>query len=152
MSQGHENDVFEMIIQPENGDNLDFCATKSDQSPQEDWHEDHQEGQLAVDVLQDNKEIIVVSTMAGAVTNKIEVFVHNDLLTIRGVRKNPIDKNSNLKYFHTECYWGSFSRSIVLPVEVKGDLARAEYKNGILIIRIPKSHSNSRIPITIVEE
>ncbi|MBT4153959.1 MAG: Hsp20/alpha crystallin family protein [Candidatus Magasanikbacteria bacterium] len=115
-----------------------------------DWHQTSQEGQLAVDVLASEKELLVVSTLAGAEANKIEVFIHNDLLTIRGERRFPIA--GSLKSFHKECYWGKFSRSVVLPIDVKGELAQADYQNGVLIIRIPVHSVDRRVPITIVEE
>jgi len=116
------------------------------------WEAHHEEGQLAVDVAETAQEIIVISTIAGALTDTLEVSVHNDLLTIRGQRKPPASIKDSLSYFHKECFWGKFSRTIVLPVEVKGDLADAEYKNGILIVRIPKERRDKKIPILIVEE
>ena len=118
------------------------------------WSEDHQEGQLAIDVLDVGSDIVVVSTMAGADPEKIEVYVHNDLLTIRGVRPNPmeVDSRSHDEYLYQECFWGKFSRTIVLPVDVAEDIASAEYKNGVLTVRIPKHHKNKKIPVTIVED
>lgn len=115
-----------------------------------DWHDSHQEGELAVDVLSNEDNIIIVSTMAGAVTENIEINIHNDLLTIRGRRRSPIESNGS--YHHQECYWGPFSRSIVLPVDVKADLAYAEYKNGVLKITIPKEDTERKIPVNIIEE
>ncbi|PIR04351.1 MAG: hypothetical protein COV59_01310 [Candidatus Magasanikbacteria bacterium CG11_big_fil_rev_8_21_14_0_20_39_34] len=114
-----------------------------------DWHEDHVEGQLAVDVYEDDTDLIVISTMAGADTEKLEIYVHNDLLTIRGQRVLP--QESLGKVHHTECFWGKFSRTIVLPVDVKGELSKAEYKNGVLTVRIPKKRYNAKIPIKVVE-
>lgn len=113
------------------------------------WESAEPEGQLAIDVAQDEKDIIIVSTLAGAMSDQLEVYVQNDLLTIRGMRFNPIEPQ---EYFYHECFWGKFSRSIVLPVDVKGDLAHAEYKNGVLIVRIPKVQSHKKIQVTIVEE
>ncbi len=115
-----------------------------------DWHDSHQEGQLAVDVFASEKELLVISTLAGARPDGLEVSIHNDLLTIRGVREFPLSES--LKSFHAECYWGKFSRSIVLPIDVKGELAQADYQNGVLIIRIPVHSVERRVPITIVEE
>lgn len=117
---------------------------------QNNWG-NHTEGQLAVDVVETSDQIIVVSTLAGAKTEDLEVAVHNDLLTIRGTRFSPVH-DENVHTFHEECYWGKFSRTVVLPQEVKGELARAEYKNGVLIIRIPKQNHDRKIPVTIVEE
>lgn len=112
----------------------------------------HEEGQLAVDVLDTKKEIIILSTVAGAVPEKIDVSVHHDLVTIRGVRAMPTVAVDDVSYLYQECFWGAFSRTIVLPVDVKGEFASAEYKNGVLTIRIPKKSTDIKIPIRIVDE
>ncbi len=112
----------------------------------------HEEGQLAVDVLDTKKEIIILSTVAGAVPEKIDVSVHHDLVTIRGVRAMPAVAVDDISYLYQECFWGAFSRTIVLPVDVKGEFASAEYKNGVLTIRIPKKSTDIKIPIRIVDE
>lgn len=111
----------------------------------------HSEGQLSVDVHETKNELIVVAPMAGADSQSLEVNVHGDLLTIRGVRNMPVDASLDQTH-HTECYWGRFSRSIVLPVDVKGELANAEFTNGVLVIKIPKQTIHKKIPIKVVEE
>ncbi len=108
------------------------------------------EGQLAVDVAQTPDELIVMAAMAGTLPESIELHLHNDLLTIRGERRSPIDPSA--EHFYQECYWGKFSRSIVLPVDVKAEMVQAQYKNGVLIIRLPKANENSDIPIMVIEE
>ncbi|MBU2542432.1 Hsp20/alpha crystallin family protein [Patescibacteria group bacterium] len=150
--KNNESQVFEMILQTAGELPSKAVAQPSSFELPENWHEEYMEGQLAVDVGQTDKEVIIVSTMAGAVTDKIEVYVHSDLLTIRGVRISPMENLSEIEKFHQECYWGKFSRTVVLPVDVKGDLARAEYKNGILIIMIPKQKNDTKVPITIVDD
>ncbi|MBP9760945.1 MAG: Hsp20/alpha crystallin family protein [Candidatus Magasanikbacteria bacterium] len=115
-----------------------------------DWHT-QEEGQLAIDVAETDSDILVISALAGAESRSIEVSVHNDLLTIRGIRTEPHD-NDIVRYFHKECFWGAFSRTIVLPVEVAGDKAIAHYASGILTVRIPKMVREKKIPIFIVEE
>jgi HSP20 family protein len=119
----------------------------------ENWHASHKEGQLSVDILESDNHIIAISTMAGAMTSHIEIFIHNDLLTIRGKRMFPIEESIIKRYFHEECFWGPFSRTIVLPIHVDGARARATYKNGILTVLIPKKYTNaSPVPILIVED
>lgn len=108
------------------------------------------EGQLAVDVAQTDDELIVVAAMAGTPPESIQLHLHNDLLTIRGERKSPLNESS--EHFYQECYWGKFSRSIVLPVDVKAELVRAEYNNGILVITLPKANPQNNIPIMVIEE
>lgn len=110
-----------------------------------------EEGQLSVDVVETQTDVVVISTLAGADSDNIEISLHNDLLTIRGRRPEPYVGES-IQVFHKECFWGNFSRTIVLPVDVKADLARAEYKSGVLTIVIPKQKHSAKIPVTIVEE
>jgi HSP20 family protein len=112
--------------------------------------EEHHEGRLSVDVAESATEIIIVAPMAGALKENIELHLHNDLLTIRGERKNPMPVD--VAYHFAECYWGKFSRSIVLPADVHLNMARAEYRQGLLIVNLPKIKIDRNIPITIVQE
>ena len=100
------------------------------------------EGQLSVDVYQTPEEIIIKSTIAGVKPEDLKISLHNDLLTIKGRRH----EDANIKeedYFYKECYFGSFSRSIILPAEVDNHQVDAELENGILIITLHKINSNS---------
>lgn len=108
------------------------------------------EGQLSVDVGETALEIIVVATMAGAAPDQIELHLHNDVLTIRGVRQSPMPASA--EHFYSECYWGKFSRTIVLPATVRPELAKAEYKNGALVVHLTKIKADGSIPIYVVEE
>lgn len=109
-----------------------------------------QEGQLSVDVLETKTELVVIATMAGTKPDDIELHLHNDFLTIRGQRHSPVNESAH--YFYQEGFWGSFSRTIVLPVDVKADAAHSEYRNGVLTIRLPKAQQTSTIPIMVIEE
>jgi len=151
VNRAGEPDVFELILKSTGTKESSGQAEPSNFIFPENWQAEHQEGQLAVDVAQTEKELMVVSTLAGAEADKIEVFVHNDLLTIRGQRHSPLNQLSEVEHFHQECYWGKFSRTIVLPVDVKGDLAHAEYKNGVLTVTIPKKEINKKVPIVVVD-
>lgn len=118
-----------------------------------DWlEEDFEEGQLSIDVFQDDKENLVIkSTIAGVKPENIDIAVNNDLLTIRGKR----EEHNNIaeeNYLYRECYWGSFSRSIILPFEVKTDKIEAEMENGILTIILPKAKQNKQISIKVKEK
>ena len=119
-------------------------------SPQEAWEEQEEEGQLAVDVAETATELVVMATMAGTRPEDIELHLHNDFLTIRGRRAAPFVGFSH--HFIQECYWGAFSRTVVLPVDVKSELAQSEYRNGVLTIRLPKMAAKTTIPLFVVEE
>ncbi|MEO6077357.1 MAG: Hsp20/alpha crystallin family protein [Candidatus Andersenbacteria bacterium] len=101
--------------------------------------DDEQEGQLTVDVFQDDENVIIQSTVAGVSPDDLDVSITNDMVTIRGERKRVYDV-SEQDYFYQECYWGTFSRSVILPVEIDADNAEAKMKNGVLTIRIPKAN------------
>ena len=58
----------------------------------------------------------------------------------------------DIEYYYNECYWGVFSRTIVLPINVKGDLAHAKFQNGVLFVSIPKQKIDNKISIEIVDD
>ena len=116
-----------------------------------DWYEGHQDGQLAVDVLESRDEVIVISTMAGADSSSIDVSIHADVLTIKGNRSFPVDETFFQQHYK-ECYWGSFSRTVVLPIDVDSERAEAEFKNGVLIVKVPIKITDKKVTITIVED
>ena len=105
---------------------------------QEDAQTDESEGQLTIDVYQTDTEIVIKSTIAGVKPEDLDVSISNDMLTIKGERKNEEIVEDN-NYYYRECYWGSFSRSVVLPMDVLADKIDAMLKNGILTIRLPKA-------------
>lgn len=109
------------------------------------------EGQLSVDVGQAEDKLVIVATMAGARPEDISINIHNDLLTIRGKREKEVEVKED-DYFYKECYWGSFSRTIVLPVDVLTDEAKATFKNGVLTVVIPKESAKKKVPIKVIEE
>jgi|SRR3989344_1243893 len=95
------------------------------------------EGQLTIDVYQTPLEIIVESAVAGVNPDDMEINVSNDSVTIRGQRRHESQVQDE-DYLYQECYWGKFSRSIILPQEVDPETAVASFKNGILTVRLPK--------------
>lgn len=101
---------------------------------------DEQEGQLTVDVYQTPDAIVIKSTIAGVKPEDLDVSITNDMVTIRGSRRHD-EETQEEDYFYRECYWGSFSRSIILPVDIVAEKADASLKDGILTIRVPKADS-----------
>jgi HSP20 family protein len=96
------------------------------------------EGQLTIDVYQTDNEIVIKSTIAGVKPEDLDVSINNDMVTIKGERKNEEVVNAE-NYYYQECYWGHFSRSVVLPVDILSEKSEASLKNGILTIRLPKA-------------
>ncbi|PIP27434.1 MAG: hypothetical protein COX30_01885, partial [Candidatus Moranbacteria bacterium CG23_combo_of_CG06-09_8_20_14_all_39_10] len=96
------------------------------------------EGQLTIDVYQTDNDIVIKSTIAGVKPEDLDVSINSDMVSIRGERKNE-EVIGEENYYYQECYWGNFSRSVILPVDVLADKAEAAMKNGILTIRLPKA-------------
>lgn len=95
------------------------------------------EGELSVDVYQTQNEIIIEAMLAGVKPEDLHISITRDLVTIKGRR----DGNTQISpddYFYRELYWGSFSRSILLPSEIDIDSVEAVEKHGLLIVRLPK--------------
>lgn len=103
----------------------------------EEWDSEDTEGQLAIDVYQDDQNIIVLAPVAGVAGSDVDVSITDEVLTIRGERKPGHDASVD-KHFTQECYWGPFSRSYVLPIAVSSESAKASLKDGMLKIVIPK--------------
>jgi len=104
-----------------------------------DYEDQETEGQLAIDVFQTDKKIVVKSTLAGVKPEDLKVSLHHDLLTIKGQRHTK-EEIKEEDYLYRECYWGSFSRSIILPAEVDSKRVEAELENGVLTVTLYKTH------------
>ncbi len=98
---------------------------------------DEGEGQLTIDVYQTPAEIVVESTIAGVDPENLDVDISPESVTIRGKREKE-RKISEEDYFYQECYWGRFSRSVILPQEIDPEKSEATLKNGVLTIHMPK--------------
>lgn len=95
------------------------------------------EGTLTIDVYQNENEIIVESAVAGVRPEDLDITATNESVAIKGERHRD-EHVSDERYFYQECFWGKFSRSVILPQEVDPEAAQVGYKNGILTIRLPK--------------
>lgn len=119
----------------------------SEKEKKEDWLK--AEGKLIVDIYETDKDLVIEAPIAGVSSDDIEISLEKDLLIIKGKREKGDDKEKR-KYLLQECYWGPFSREIILPVEVNSAKAEAEVNNGMLTIKIPKvkKPKNGKIKIT----
>jgi HSP20 family protein len=95
-----------------------------------------EEGQLAIDVYQTENDLVIQSAIAGVKPENLDISMERDIITIKGSREKLFEENGD--YFIQECFWGPFSREVILPSEVDPQRAVAEMKNNILTIRIPK--------------
>lgn len=122
--------------------------TSIQQNP--DWMEDT-EGQLAIDVFQTADDVMIKAPIAGVNPTDLEISITDEVINIKGERKTVEDVTSE-SYFAQECYWGSFSRSYVLPVAINSEKAAASLKNGILTIKVPKLEKTKTRMIEIKNE
>ncbi len=95
------------------------------------------EGQLTVDVYQTPEEIVIKTMVAGVRPEDLDVNITRDMVTIKGKREETSEAHDH-DFFHRELYWGSFSRTIMLPEEIEVEDAEATEKHGLLVIKLPK--------------
>lgn len=116
------------------------------------WQElSEQEGELGVDIFRQGELLIIRSTLAGVEPEDLDVSIDGDLLTIRGTRRTPYEVHKE-DWFHQECYWGSFSRSVILPLDVYPERAEASLHQGVLTLRIPIRLQHRRLDIRPMDE
>ena len=94
-------------------------------------------GQLAVDVYETADKLVVKARTAGIKKSDLDVSISDNILTISGVLSGGEDENTT-RWHIQECYWGEFSRTIALPVQVKEEGVKAELKDGVLTIAFEK--------------
>ena len=109
-----------------------------------------EEGQLAIDVYQTEKDIVIKSIVGGVKSDEVDVSVNNDMVSIKGIRRNP-DEVAPEDYYYQECFWGGFSRSVILPTEVEVENVEAIMKDGILTVKLPKLKKTVSKKIKVVE-
>lgn len=120
---------------------------KKDQK-QESWLNEEYEGQLSVDVYQTEKDIVIKSTIAGIKPDDIDITINNDMVTIRGTRNREREVKES-DYLFQECYWGGFSRSVILPQAIKADKVKSTLENGILTIRLPMAPQVKKVRVKV---
>ncbi len=104
----------------------------------------------SMDVYQTKNDVVAEVSLAGVAPKDVKVTVENDILTVKGEKKE--EKETKEKdYYCKEIRSGNFMRSVSLPVHVKGDKANAESKDGILRITVPKVEKKiiKEIPVKI---
>ena len=114
----------------------------------EEWLNEPEEGELTVDLYQTPGEIIIKSMVAGVKPEDLDISITRDMVVIKGKRETE-NFIKDEDYFHQELYWGSFSRTIMLPAEVEVEEAEAVEKHGLLIIKLPKIDKNRQTRLRV---
>ena len=107
-------------------------------------------GQLAVDVYETADKLVVKARTAGISKSDLDVSISDNILTISGVLSGGEDEQTT-RWHIQECYWGEFSRTIALPVQVREDenSVKAELKDGVLTIMFEKEKTEAPKKIEI---
>lgn len=117
----------------------------------EQWLSDNNEGELVIDAYETEKEFIIESTIAGVESKNLDISIEDDMLTIKGKRERT-QNTEKRNYFQKECFWGHFSKKIILPEKVKITQAKATVKNGVLVLKIPKATKKTTKKISITDK
>lgn len=102
-----------------------------------DWLAGDSDGQLSVDVYQDEYNVYLVAPIAGVKASDVDITITDEVITIKGTRTAGHTIGPD-QHFTQECYWGPFSRSYVMPIAVNSENSKATLKDGLLKIEIPK--------------
>ena len=123
----------------------------SEEIGEDEWVEtDELPGQLAVDVYETADKLVVKARTAGISKSDLDVSISDNILTISGVLSGGEDEQTT-RWHIQECYWGEFSRTIALPVQVREDenSVKAELKDGVLTIMFDKEKTEAPKKIAI---
>jgi HSP20 family protein len=107
-----------------------------------------QDGELVIDVFETDADFVVSTAIAGVQIKDLDISLEKDMMIIKGNRCDP-HENHDRRYFYQECYWGPFSRKIVLPENIDIDKADAQMDKGILTVRIPKNEAKEKVGIKV---
>lgn len=122
---------------------------KNEENQQIKFDNNNDPGELVVDVYETEKDVVVESAIAGITANELDISLEQDILVIKGERKDPADADKDKNYFVKECYFGPFEKEIILPKEVDTSQIKAKMKNGLLVIRLPKQGNGDHQKIEI---
>ncbi|MDO4612079.1 MAG: Hsp20/alpha crystallin family protein [Candidatus Saccharibacteria bacterium] len=128
----------ELIAAPK--EMMEEAPAEVSETVEDEWENtDDFPGQLAVDVFETADKLVVKARTAGISKSDLDVSISDNILTISGVLSGGEDEQTT-RWHIQECYWGEFSRTIALPVQVREDenSVKAELKDGVLTISFEK--------------
>lgn len=102
-------------------------------------------GQIALDVLESHESVYILAPVAGIELADIDISVHETTLTISGIRNKPKEFYEHaMDIKNAECFWGRFTRKIILPENMDFSAVKAVMENNLLVIHIPKIRFDSQ--------
>lgn len=136
--------VFWVSNENESGERMEVRAIETSQAEaievEMDAERDHETdiGQIAVDILDLSDAIVIVAPVAGVDPSEVDIGLSRNILTISGNRReNPIYMEAR-RMLVEECFYGAFSRSIILPENLAFDKISASVEHNVITILIPK--------------
>lgn len=97
-------------------------------------------GTLAVDVIENDDGFVLKAPVPGVKPEEIDITIVGNSITIKGETKSE-EKIEEANYLRRELRYGSFQRSLTLPVEVEASKAEAIFENGVLNLTLPKAEA-----------
>jgi len=152
---GGQSDDYDRILDDEHQFGEEDELAVDGEAEEEGWQEEEEEstaspqdGELPVDMYQTDDFIVIRALVAGVSPSELEISITRDMVTVRGVREEYQEAHDD-GYFHRELFWGSFSRTLLLPEEVAIDEAEAQEKHGLLEIKLPKldKHRSTQLKV-----
>ena len=110
--------------------------------------EEQRDGELPIDMYQTPDAIIIRALVAGVSPEDLDIAITRDMVTLKGERQETQEAPDE-DYYHRELFWGSFSRTILLPEEIIIDEAEAKEKHGLLEITLPKLDKERSARLTV---
>jgi len=101
-----------------------------------------------VDIVDRDSEVLVKAEVPGVAKEDLQVSVSDNTVTIKGETEHE-EKEENGDYYRREMRRGSFSRTVALPCTVDGTKAKAQFKDGILELTLPKVEASKRVAVKI---
>ena len=105
----------------------------------------------SIDVSETKSDLVIKAELPGMDPKDIDISMNNGFLTIKGEKKHEREEKDE-NYHLVERSYGSFSRSVQLPGEVQSEKIKASFKNGVLIVKIPKPKESKKKEIRIKVE
>jgi HSP20 family protein len=102
----------------------------------------------AVDVYDEKDDVVIKAEIPGLSKEDLSVQVTDSTLTIKGEKKREEEVKED-NYYRCERSFGSFTRAVALPCDVKADQVKASFKNGVLDVRMPKTEEAKKKAITV---
>ncbi len=122
-----------------------FNIGHGDEADEIDVHHDHEDhdaeedlGQVALDILDLDAAIVLIAPLAGMSVDEVDISVSRNILTVSGERKRPAVYDEPGRLLVEECFFGPFSRSVVLPENLAFNKIRAQMENNLLVVTVPK--------------